>query len=427
MDYKEILTEVQKIANSDKMDIISSIYYEHINPLLTKLIKLAGYAKIENHSKNEKIFTLTDGKEEEYIDCLGLYGAVLLGHNNSYILNKIKEQMEKQCSSSKVFFNSLHAAAAYLLAQLTGLKYVFFANSGAEAVEGAIKLALASTQKNKIISTYNSFHGKTLGALSITGREIYKKNIPSMLNVTFVKYGNIEEIKKNIDFQTAAVIVEPIQGEGGINIPPPDYLPFLREICDKYDCLLIIDEVQTGIGRTGLLFEYQRYNIKPDILVLAKALSGGIIPIGAIVGNEKAWQAFKDNPLFHTSTFGANPLALTACISTLEFILHNNVLKEVQEKGNYFLEKLRSINEPRIIKEVRGRGLMIGIELQDEQFAASIFSYLIQNKIITAYTLNQPKVIRIEPPFTISYSQIDLITEKIKEAVKETLELFELI
>ncbi|MFN3995258.1 MAG: aspartate aminotransferase family protein [bacterium] len=426
MNYIEILKKSKEILNSDNIETISVVYYEHINPSLTKLIKIAGYAKIETHAQNEVVFAKTNEKEEPYIDCLGLYGALLLGHNNKFVMDQIKEQMQKQCSTSKVFFNSLYASAAYLLANLTGLKYVFFANSGAEAVEGAIKLALASTNKTKIISTYNSYHGKTLGALSVSGRDVYKKNLPPLLNVKFVNYGNIEEIEKAIDNQTAAVIVEPIQGEGGIILPPEDYLPSLRKICNKHDCLLIIDEVQTGMGRTGLLFEHQRHNIKPDILVLAKALGGGIIPIGAIVANEKAWKAFELNPLFHTSTFGANPLALKACIATIEFILTNNVLQEVQEKGNYFLKKLLSLNEPRIIKEVRGRGLMIGIELQEEQFAASIFSYLIQNKIITAYTLNQPKVIRIEPPYTISYEQIDFVVEKIYEAIKETILLFEL-
>ncbi|MCX7759415.1 MAG: aspartate aminotransferase family protein [bacterium] len=423
---EKILEETQKILNSDDSEIISSIYYKHVNPSLTKILRLAGYAKVEYYTKNEKVYTKNNSKTEEYIDCLGLYGAILLGHNNEYVLQKVKEQMDKQCMSTKVFLSSLHAAAAYLLANLSGLEYVFFANSGAEAVEGAIKLALASTKKNKIISTYNSYHGKTLAALSVSGRDIYKKNLPPLLNVSFTKYGDIEDIKKIIDNDTAAVIIEPIQGEGGIIIPPENYIPQIRELCDIHNCLLIIDEVQTGMGRTGILFEHKRYSIKPDILVLAKALGGGVIPIGAIVSNEKAWKIFDENPLFHTSTFGANPLALAACISTIEFILKNNITEEVKNKGEYFLNKLLQINKPEIIKEIRGRGLMIGIELQDEQYAAAIFSYLIQNNIITAYTLNQPKVIRIEPPYNITYQQIDLVVEKIEKAINQTLELFEL-
>ncbi|MCS7165108.1 MAG: aminotransferase class III-fold pyridoxal phosphate-dependent enzyme [Candidatus Calescibacterium sp.] len=423
---KEILKETYKILNSDDPEYISSIYYEHINPNLTKVIKLAGYAKIEHSAKDHIILAKNNGKTEEYIDCLGLYGAVLLGHNNEYVLNKVKEQMDKQCMPTKVFLSSLYAAAAYLLANLSGLDYVFFANSGAEAIEGAIKIALASTGKNKILSTYNSYHGKTLGALAVTGREIYKKNLPEILNVSFAKYGEIQDIENKIDHQTAAVIIEPIQGEGGIIIPPPDYIPKVRELCDKYNCLLIIDEVQTGLGRTGILFEHQRYNIKPDILVLAKALGGGIVPVGAIVANQKAWKIFQENPLFHTSTFGGNPLALIACISTIEFIIQNNIIDQVREKGQYFLNKLLSINKPEVVKEIRGRGLMIGIELQEDHYAASIFSSLIKNNIITAYTLNQPKVIRIEPPYTITYEQIEFVASKIQEAIDQTVELFEL-
>lgn len=427
MSHQEILEQTYKIMNSDDPELISSIYSEHINPSLTKVIKLAGYAQLEYKAKDEKIYTKNNNYQEEYIDCLGLYGALLIGHSNSFIIEKIKEQLEKQSMPSKVFLNSLYAAASYLLARLTGLKYVFFCNSGTEAVEGAIKIALASTKRNKIISTWNSYHGKTLGSLSVSGREIYKKNLPSLLNVKFTRYGNIEEIEREIDQDTAAVIIEPIQGEGGIIIPPQNYIPKIRELCDKYNSLLIIDEVQTGLGRTGILFEYQRYNIKPDILVLAKALSGGIIPVGAIVANEKAWQVFNENPLFHTSTFGGNPLALTAAIYTIEFILKNDVVKEVDSKGQYFLQKLKTIENTKILQEIRGRGLMIGIELKQEEFAASIFSYLIQNKIITAYTLNQPKVIRIEPPYTISYDQIDLVVNKMNEAFQQTEELFELV
>lgn len=424
MDYLDILKKTEEIKNSKDQNLIADIFHKHVNPSLTKIIKLAGYAKLESHAKNEKVFAYNNGQLEEYIDCLGLYGAILLGHNNEHIITKVKKQLEKQCMPTKVFLSSLQAAASYLLAKLTGLDFVFFVNSGTEAVEGAIKLAITSTQKTKIISTINSYHGKTLGSLTVSGREIYKKYLPQLLNVVFTNYGKIEEIEKNIDNETAAVIVEPIQGEGGINIPPESYLPEIRKLCDKYDCLLIIDEIQTGLGRTGILFEFQRYNIKPDILVLAKALGGGILPIGAIIGNQKAWKIFHENPLYHTSTFGANPLALTACLSTLEFIIQNQIPNEVEKKGKYFLDKLQQIKNEPIIKEIRGRGLMIGIELTEEQYAASIFSYLIQNKIITAYTLNQPKVIRIEPPYTISYEQIDFVVDKIHEAIKETIYLF---
>ncbi|MEN3014924.1 MAG: aspartate aminotransferase family protein [bacterium] len=426
LQIQDIISKTQEILESKDVDFISSVYQDHINPSLTKLIRLAGYAKLESHAKSEIIYAQSGENTEEYIDCLGLYGAILLGHNNEYVLEKVREQMTKQCMPSKVFLSSLHAAAAYLISQITGLKYVFFCNSGAEAVEGAVKLALASTKRTKIISTTNSYHGKTLGALSVSGRDVYKKDLPNLLEVSFVEYGKIDQIEKVIDAKTAAVIVEPIQGEGGIIIPPDDYLPKLRKICDEQGCLLIIDEVQTGLGRTGILFEHQRYGIKPDILVLAKALGGGVIPIGAIVSNPKAWEVFNQNPLFHTSTFGANPLALTACIHTIIFILQNNIPLQAKQKGDYFLEKLNQISNSKIVKQVRGRGLMIGVELHEEYYASSIFSYLIQNKVITAYTLNQPKVVRIEPPYTISYEQIDYVVNKFEEALNHTIDLFEL-
>jgi putrescine aminotransferase len=425
----ELIQEIEEIENSKNIEEILEIYYNNINPTLTKIIKLAGYAKIEKKGQDYKIIAYDiNNQEKEFYDFLGMYGVLNLGHCNQYIVNKIKEQMNELCMTSKVFLNSKYAALAKLLTNLTGLKYLFLVNSGTEAVEGAIKLSLASTKKKKIISTYNSYHGKTLGALSISGRDVYKKYLTLLPNVIFVEYNNIDQLQKVIDNDTAAIIVEPIQGEGGIIIPTDNYLPTLREICDKNNCLLIIDEIQTGLGRTGYLFEYQRYNIKPDILLLAKALSGGVIPIGAILANEKAWEIFNENPLYHTSTFGGNSLAITAALETIKYTLSNDLPKQAQEKGEYFTKKLNqiSINYKDIVKEVRGKGLMIGIELISEEYAASIFSYLIQNGIITAYTLNQPKVIRIEPPLTIPYSVIDLFINTFEESLKHTKQLFEL-
>ncbi len=428
LEKTELLKEIEKIENSNNIEQITEIYFNNINPTLTKLIKLAGYSKIEKKAKNYKIIAQDSKELKEFYDFLGMYGVLNLGHCNEEIITKVKEQMDNLCMTSKVFLNSKYAALAKLLTKLTGLKYLFLVNSGTEAIEGALKLALASTKRKKIISTYNSYHGKTLGALSISGRDIYKKYLNLLPNIYFVEYNNLEEIEKIVDNETAAIIVEPIQGEGGIIIPNDNYLPNLREICNKNNCLLIIDEVQTGLGRTGYLFEYQRYNIKPDILVLAKALSGGVIPIGAILGNEKAWEIFNENPLFHTSTFGGNSLAITAALETIKYIINNDLPKQAEEKGNYFIKHLKEIqtNYQDIIKEVRGKGLMIGIELVNEEYAASIFSYLIQNGIITAYTLNQPKVIRIEPPLTIPYSVIDIFLKEFKNSLDYTKELFEI-
>ncbi|MGB9639222.1 MAG: aspartate aminotransferase family protein, partial [bacterium] len=270
----KLIEEIEKIENTQNVEEVTNIYFNNINPTLTKLIKLAGYAKIEKKAKDYKIIAYDSNNEKkEFYDFLGMYGVLSLGHCNDHIINKVKEQMDELCMTSKVFLNSKYAALAKLLTTLTGLNYLFLVNSGTEAIEGAIKLAISSTKKKKIISTYNSYHGKTLGALSVSGRDVYKKYLNLLPDIYFVEYNNIEQIEKIIDNNTAAIIIEPIQGEGGIIVPNDNYLPTLRNICDKYNCLLIIDEVQTGLGRTGYLFEYQRYNIKPDILVLAKALS----------------------------------------------------------------------------------------------------------------------------------------------------------
>jgi putrescine aminotransferase len=309
------------------------------------------------------------------------------------------------------------------LAQITpgNLKFSFFCNSGAEAVEGAIKLARLATKKTEIISTVNAFHGKTFGALSATGREIYKAPFrPLVGGFVHVPFGDVEAIKEAISEKTAAVILEPIQGEGGIVIPKPDYLPKVRQVCTENNVLLIIDEIQTGLGRTGKMFAVEHYGVEPDIMTVAKALGGGVMPIGAFIGTPKVWSAFAPNPLIITSTFGGNPLACAAASASIDVILEENLCEKAHEMGQYLFKGLEMIRKryPLIISEVRGKGLMIGLELTKEGLGGLVMPEMAKNGITAVYTLNNPKVIRFEPPLVITKAQIDRVLKVVEDAVE---------
>jgi putrescine aminotransferase len=400
----------------DKKELIQltiNRYETNVNPAMAKLFRLMGLATVEWYSKGMYVFDVNGNK---YIDCLGGYGVFSLGHRNSAVLEAVKKQLEYMPLSSKIFLNDKLAELSSSLADILpgDIKYSFFVNSGAEAVEGALKLARLHTGKTKIISMVNAFHGKTFGALSATGRELFRKPFqPLVPDFVHVKYGDSLAVEHEIDENTAAVIIEPIQGEGGVIVPPDDYLPELRILCDKNDVLLICDEVQTGLGRTGKLFAVDYYNVVPDIIVLAKALGGGVMPIGAFCAKEEVWSKYIESPLLHTSTFGGNQLACVAAIETIKILQNEYDTYKVFEKGNYFIEKLIELKNqyPKVIKDVRGRGLIIGIEMTNESLGGFLMAECIKKHIIIAYTLNNPKVIRFEPPFIITYEIIDYIIE----------------
>ena len=254
---------------------------------------------------------LRDIHGREFIDCLGGFGIFALGHRHPKVIAAVKAQMDRLALHSQWMMNPVAADAARRLAEITpgNLCKTFWCSSGTEAVEGALKLARLYTRKQKFISTINSFHGKTMGSLSVTGRELFRQPFLPLLEVAFVPYADSKAIEQAIDDDTAAVILEPIQGEGGVIVPPDDYLPAVREICTRRGVILIFDEVQTGLGRTGRMFGADQTRVVPDIMALGKALSGGVIPCAAFHTTDEIFKSFHPNPFYHTSTFGANPMA----------------------------------------------------------------------------------------------------------------------
>jgi putrescine aminotransferase len=360
---------------------------------------------------------------EEYVDCLGGYGIFSLGHRHPEVIAAVKSQMDRMPLHSQYLVNPITAEAGKRLAEVApgNLKRTFFCNSGTEAVEGALKLARLYTRRHGYVSTHNAFHGKSLGALSVTGRPVFREPFqPLLADVAFVPYGDAAAIDRAITADTAAVILEPVQGEGGVIIPPDDYFPKVREACTRKGALLIADEVQTGLGRIGALFGVNHWNVVPDIMCLAKALSGGVIPCGAFTTTDTIFAAFHANPMYHSSTFGNNPLAATAAIKAIEITVRERLPERSARLGASLLNRLRTLQgrHPGKIREVRGKGLLLGIETKDETVGGALAAALYNRKILVAYALNKPEVVRIEPPLNIPEPYLDRLVEALDESLK---------
>lgn len=383
-------------------------FERYVNPGLGRALRFMGLNAVEHTGRGALVI---DEEGQEYIDCAGGYGVFVQGYQNPRIVARAHAQLDQLALSSRVLVNRPMIELAEDLARLTpgDLQYSFFCNSGAEAVEAALKFARIQTGRTRIISTYGAFHGKTMGALSVSGRDAYRLPFaPLMPDVTHVPYGDAAQAAAVMDDQVAAVIVEPIQGEGGVIVPPDDYLPSLRRLCDQYGALLIADEVQTGIGRTGKLFAVEHSQVVPDLLCLAKALGGGVMPIGAVVGRPSAWTFFDSAPLIHTSTFGGSPLACAVAQEALRVTVEDDLPARATRLGHTLLTGLRRLQAryPRTLADVRGRGLMIGVEVPGAGVGGALISEMFQRHVLAVYTLNNDKVIRMVPPLVITAEQV---------------------
>ncbi len=404
-------------------DDVYAAYKEFINPPLARFMKLAG-AGVEIEGHDCRVY---DHTGKSYLDFCGGYGVFTLGYLHPKVVSAVREQLERMALSSRVLFNAKTAALAKALSDLAPgeLKITFFSNSGTEAVEAALKLARLSTKRTHIVSTFNGYHGKTMGSLTATGRDIFRQSfMPLVPEFYHVPFGDLDALERALP-EAAAFIVEPVQCEGGVIIPPDGYLRGVRELCTRFGALLIADEVQTGLGRTGYLWGVDYETVVPDILTIAKGLSGGVIPIGATISKADVWmRAFGDSPLLHTSTFGGNPLACTAGLAALEVLIDDKLVERSREQGAYMLRRARDVQKqfPEVIADVRGRGLVVGVELQNEGYGGVIIPECLRLGLTAAYTLNQQRVIRLEPPLIVSKAEIDEALEIFSKGVSRARE-----
>ncbi|MBW2679016.1 MAG: aminotransferase class III-fold pyridoxal phosphate-dependent enzyme, partial [Deltaproteobacteria bacterium] len=380
--------------------------------------------------------TFKDTHGNEFIDCLGGFGVYTAGHRNPEIVKAVQAQLNRYALHSQELVDPLRGYLAKLVAMCTpgDLQYAFFCNGGAEAVEMALKLARLASGKHYYISTVNGFHGKSLGAVSATGKGTYRKPyLPIIQGVQHVEFGNADAAEaaiKNliaVGETVAGMIVEPIQGEAGIVLPPEGYLQRLREICDQYGVFLIFDEIQTGMGRTGTLWACEGYGVVPDIMTFGKAFGGGVMPITGIIARPHLWtDELKENPwVLGSPTFGGNPLACAAAIAAIKFTIENDLPEQIKEKGEYFMEKLFDLQKKHpILVDVRGKGLLIGLEYPTPEMGWAVSKGLFKRGVMTGGTLNNAKVNRFEPPGIISHNTIDTIIEKLDETLAEVADNF---
>lgn len=365
--------------------------------------------------------TLWDTAGNSYTDFFGGIAVNSLGYGNKHVKKAIHRQVDSLLHTSSVFYVENQARLAALLCENSCFDRAFFGNSGAEANEGAFKLALKYSvekgeNRKKIISARNSFHGRTLYTLYATGQDrFHTPFLPVPDNFVYVDFNDIAALEAAVDENTCAVILETVQGEGGILPATTEYMKGARSICDKHGALLILDEIQTGLGRTGKLFSYMHYGVEPDILTLAKSLGGGV-PIGAILAKEHVAQAFKKGD--HGSTFGGNPLACAAGIAVLEELTQTDVIDRCNSTGAYFkkaLEKLAKRSPS--IKAVRGMGLMLGVELVEGVKAADIVKMLLAKGFVIGTA--GANTLRFVPPFIITKKQVTALVATLEEVLKQ--------
>lgn len=365
----------------------------------------ARYNIVLDHGDGPYVY---DTKGKKYIDFLAGIAVNVVGHNYKPLVDAVSQQASKMIHCSNLYYTEVQVEAAEKLKKLSGMDKVFFGNSGAEANEGAIKLARKyatniDPEKIQIISALHSFHGRTLATLTATGQDHYHHGFgPLPAGFDYVPYNDIQALEAKMSDKTCAVMLEAIQGEGGVHVPDPDYLPKVRALCDKYNAVLIFDEVQCGMGRTGTFFGCQQFGVKPDIVTLAKGLAGGV-PIGAFMTTDKVANAFHAGD--HGSTFGGNPLACAAACVVLDALIDGNLMENAKEIGAYLQSKFEEYKSkyPNLIKEVRGRGLILGMELTrpGREIANECLDY---GAIINCTAGN---VLRFVPPLNITKAHVD--------------------
>jgi len=366
----------------------------------------------------------------EYIDCLGGYGIYNMGMCHPKIIAAVKAQLERMPLSSQELLDPLRGELAELLGELApgDLQECFFINNGTDAVEGALKLSRLYTKRVGFISAVRGFHGKSMGSLSVMGKNVYRQPFEPLLpSIHFVPFGDAAELasefrKLNMVGQdVAAVILEPVQGEAGAIVPPADYLQQVRQLCDEFGSLLILDEVQTGMGRTGKIFACEHWNVVPDIMCLGKSLGGGVMPLSAMVSNPVVWEVMEKNPFLHTSTFGGNPLACAAGIAAIEVMLEEKLAEQARVKGEFLLAELQKIRAefPELMTAVHGLGLLIGMDFVSDEIGYAIAAGLFARGVLVAGTLISSRTIRIEPALNIPDDLLRTVLDRLYDCLTE--------
>jgi putrescine aminotransferase len=402
-------------ANRD--DVLQT-YRRHLSRGRAALAELSA-APLEVSSHDTRLVT---PEGEEFLDCGG-YGVFILGHCHPAVVEAVVRQVRSHPVHSGVLVEPVQARAAATLASVSppGLESVRFANSGSEATEFALKLARLHGKRH-IVTTANGFHGKTLGALSATSKRVYQDRFAPLLPGTVVPYGDAAAIKRVVAGRSdCCVILEPIQGEGGVVIPPPGYLADVCAICREHGALVIFDEIQVGLGRTGRWWAAERDGAVPDVMLVGKALSGGIVPVAAVVTTEELYRPFSEDPMLHSSTFAGSPIACAAAHAAIEAIRSEGVVERAAAVGAELLGRVQYIVRPfadELVREVRGAGLLIGIEFQDAGAVTETMLELLDRRVVVSHSHNAQSVLRLTPPAILTPADIDRVTIALADSLR---------
>jgi putrescine aminotransferase len=368
----------------------------------------------------------------EYIDCLGGFGMMNLGWAHPEVVAAVRAQLNRIPMPSQELIDPLRGALARLMAEITpgDLRYSFFAASGTEAIEGAIKLAKMYTRKPGFIAALRGFHGKTMGSLSLIGKADFREPVGVLYGgpVYHVPFGDADAVERQLQIcrevgvGIAGVLMEPIQGEAGAIVPPDDFWPRLRELTRQHGALLIADEVQTGLGRTGRLWGVEHWGVVPDILAVAKSLGGGVMPVSAFCSTAEIWEVMMSpNPFIHTTTTGGGALACSAAIASIHVTLRERLWEQAAVKGEYLLAKLRGLAEryPRIYRMITGRGLLIGQHFQSPEIGYRVAAGLFKRGVLVSGTLTNAHTVRLEPPLVITQEQLEAVLARLEDTLEE--------
>ena len=409
-------TEPMKVKEQALAD-----FAEFINPMKVRTMKAAGLDIIEQRRDGASVWDVTGKK---YIDCQTGSGIMNVGRHNREIVEKLKEALDTYDIGVFLLCSKQKADLAKKLAEITpgDLECTIFGVGGGEANDAAIKIARGYTMKTEIIYAERAYHGHTGFALSAIGRAAYKTPFePLMPGFKMVPFGDIDAIRRAVTDDTAAIILEPIQGEGGIHIPPDDYLPEVRKLCDGKEILLILDEIQTGLARTGKMFACEHWGVVPDIMTLAKSLGGGIYPISATIFKREIQDFFVPHPFIHLSTFGGSDLGCIVGLAAIEYIEKNNLADQAEKMGKRFRAGFdRLLNDfPNLLLEVRQKGLMMGLQYTNESIGPRMTRKMADRGVIAVYTGNDPSICRLMPPLVITPDEVDVVLNDLEDSMKE--------
>jgi len=424
---REMSTEERQAFIAETVDSYERYYNRGFITYRKSVTQAGEFAALEWSGKGALLHDLLG---REYIDCLGGYGIFSAGVNHPKIVKAVSDQLQRMALNSQELLEPWRAALARVLAEVTpgDLQNSFFINNGTDAIEGAIKLARLYTRRHTFVSTIGGFHGKSMGSLSLMGKASFREPFQSGLqDVRFVPYGDATALEDElrrcdaVGTYVAGVVLEPVQGEAGGVVPPDDYLPRARAACTRYGALLIADEIQTGMGRTGRLWGVDHWDVVPDIMCLGKSLGGGVMPLSAFIASAKVWEVMIPNPIIHSTTFGGNPLACAAGLAAIQVTLEEDLPGQAAAKGEFLLRELAGLQRkyPQVLAGAHGKGLLIGMEFPVQEIGWQVAAGLFKRGVLVAGTYSRAQVIRIEPALGIPMELLMEMLSRLEDTFKE--------